>query len=381
MLSPKLRIRILICRFHSFHFFGVLGFLTGNGLGVFFANMLHLSPWVILLMGLTGAITFVLLTLIAKILTAKETIVYYHHEIAILTVCSLVLRALHLPVLPYLDITIIGIATFLAFGRIGCFSVGCCHGKPAKEGVVYGHEHVKAGFTPYFEGIPLFPIQLVESGIVFFIIGMTSILLLHRVATGTVLIVYTVLYGAFRFAIEFFRGDPERPYWKGLSEAQWTTLFLVTLSLCFAFAGYFPLYTWHIAITAALYVVSLFVSRKDTNHRNMFRPQHVRQIAAALNQPAVEQDMERSTYQAMVSVYQTRLGLRISKGQLINNGMAVPFYTVSFSENDLIDHRVVEKLAVLIKRLQKHSGPFQILEKQQKVFQICFTYPSVGHRH
>lgn len=373
MLSPRLRIRILIYRFHSFHFFGVVGFLAGNGLGVFFANRLYLSPLIILLMGLTGAITFVLLTLIAKILTAKETIVYYHHEIAILTVCSLVLRALHLPVLPYLDITIIGIATFLAFGRIGCFSVGCCHGKPAKEGVVYGHEHVKAGFTPYFEGIPLFPIQLVESGIVFFIIGMASILLLNNVAPGTVLIVYTVLYGAFRFAIEFFRGDPERPYWKGLSEAQWTTLFLVTLSLCFAFAGYFPLYTWHVAVSAFLYIVSLFVSIKNTVHRNMFRPQHIQQIAAVLNRSPVEQEAERDTYPAVVSVYQTRLGLRISKGQLMNNGIAVPFYTVSFSGNDPIDYSMVEKLAVLIKQLQKHSGSFEILEKQKKVFQICFT--------
>ncbi|MBD0287506.1 MAG: prolipoprotein diacylglyceryl transferase, partial [Flavisolibacter sp.] len=160
-------------------------------------------------MSLTGAATFFLLAILAKIITGEEVIVYYHHEIAILIMCAVVLHALHQPVLPYLDITILGIATFLAFGRIGCFNVGCCHGRPVKGGVRYRHEHVEAGFTPYYEDVPLFPVQLVESAFVFIVVIAGSFLLLRSFPAGTVLLLYTVVYGLFRFSIEIFRGDPE----------------------------------------------------------------------------------------------------------------------------------------------------------------------------
>ncbi|HEV8505247.1 MAG TPA: prolipoprotein diacylglyceryl transferase family protein, partial [Chitinophagaceae bacterium] len=154
-------------------------------------------------MSATAAATFFLLIIATKLIIGKEVIVYYHHEIAILIMCSVVLIALGLPVLSYLDITILGIATFLAFGRIGCFSVGCCHGKPSKKGVIYGPKHVQDGFTSYYEGIPLFPVQLVESGFVFLIIITGSLLLTQNTKPGTVLILYTVIYGSFRFVIEF----------------------------------------------------------------------------------------------------------------------------------------------------------------------------------
>lgn len=146
MLSPQLTIGFLKRKIYAFHFFGVLGYLAGSSLGMCLGYFLWLSISIILLMSLLGAATFFALAILAKIFTGGETIVYYHHEIAILIMCSVVLKLLHLPVLQYLDITIIGIATFLSFGRMGCFSVGCCHGKPSKGGVIYGREYVKAGF-------------------------------------------------------------------------------------------------------------------------------------------------------------------------------------------------------------------------------------------
>ena len=124
MLHPRLHIHVFKRAISSFHFFGIIGFIVGCVLGITLCNFLNLHTWIIVLMTLTGAFTFFLLAIIAKIITGEEVIVYYHHEIAILIMCSIVLKLLHAPLLNYLDITILGIATFLAFGRIGCFNVG-----------------------------------------------------------------------------------------------------------------------------------------------------------------------------------------------------------------------------------------------------------------
>jgi prolipoprotein diacylglyceryltransferase len=373
MLSPKLHIHVFNHAIHSFHFFGVLGFLMGNVLALYLGSVLHLDGKIILLMSVLGAATFFVLAVLAKLATGGETIVYYHHEIAILFVCSIALRLLQVPVLPYLDITIIGIATFLAFGRIGCFSVGCCHGKPAKNGVIYSYGHVKAGFTAYYEGVPLFPIQLAESLFVFCTIITAVFLLLTHTTPGTVLILYTVLYGAFRFVIEFFRGDPERPYWKGLSEAQWTTLFLIALSFALAFAGYFPLYIWHLIVTAALLAFSLFLVLQHNTKSEIFMPRHVRQIARVLNEPQDTTTNSKHNPASFVYIHKTGLGLHLSKTQLVGDAAVQTCYTVSFTGKAPLSYRIVEGLAVLIKQLQKHSEPFRIIEKQKNIFHISFS--------
>lgn len=377
-MLPKLNIKLFNYSIRSFHFFGVVGFFTGTLFGIFLCYLLNLSTWIILLMSLIGACTFFLLAILAKIITAKEIIVYYHHEIAILTICSVVLYLMHLPVLQYLDITIIGIAVFLAFGRLGCFSAGCCHGKPFKNGILYSHEHVKAGFTFYYENIPLFPIQLIESLFVFLmVITGTCLLLLQQLQPGTFLILYTVGYGSFRFILEFFRGDAERPYWKGLSEAQWTTLLLITLSVILAYAGYIPFYEWHIFLSVALFLVAFIMVISKDFKTDILRPRHVEQIAQALYELSGNENKPGNTevrdYMGAIQIYQTRLGLNISKSIFINQKSRTPHYTVSSNNKHKLNKPEVEQLAALIKLLQKHNSQFRVIEKQKDIFQIVFS--------
>jgi phosphatidylglycerol:prolipoprotein diacylglycerol transferase len=52
--------------------------------------------------------------------------------LAAIIVIVLYLRRHKLPIRRYLDISAIGLMLALAFGRIGCFSSGCCFGKPAE---------------------------------------------------------------------------------------------------------------------------------------------------------------------------------------------------------------------------------------------------------
>jgi prolipoprotein diacylglyceryltransferase len=374
MIKPKLQIRIFNISIHSFHFFGVLGFILGTLLGVFLCNLLNFSASIILILSLTGAVTFFVLAILAKVITGKEVIVYYHHEIAILIACSCVLRIFHWPVLQYLDITILGIATFLAFGRIGCLSVGCCHGRPAKNGIVYGHEHVRAGFTPYYEGITLLPVQLIESVFVFFVVITGSLLILSNAVPGTVLIFYTVVYGSFRFVLEFFRGDAERPYFRGLSEAQWTTLVLIAVSIIMSSAGITPLYNWHIIMTALLLLFSVFIILRNNYGSKVTNPRHVKQIAIALNK-AYKAELsvpEENTSPVSVNIFQTKLGLNLSKGKVKQEGNLVNHYTISCKKNNLLNYAVVEKLATIIQQIQKHKNQFEIYQRQNEVFHILF---------
>ncbi|MBL7726400.1 MAG: prolipoprotein diacylglyceryl transferase, partial [Dinghuibacter sp.] len=256
-MKPHLHIKLLKRKISSFHFFGVLGYIIGTLLGTFIAKPLGFRPEIVLLMAATGAGTFFLRAFFAKWITGEETIVYYHHEIAILVCCTLVLYLLNQPILSYLDITLLGIGTFLAFGRIGCFSVGCCHGRPHKHGVQYGEAHVQAGFTWFYKDVPLLPVQLIESGYVFLTVIAGTILLFNNVVPGTVLIVYTVLYGLFRFIMEYFRGDPDRPARLGVSEAQYTTLLLTGITYLLGKINWLPMYNWHGIILVLMVAATL----------------------------------------------------------------------------------------------------------------------------
>jgi hypothetical protein len=97
----------------------------------------------------TAVATFLGLAMATKIITGEERLIYYHHEIAVMLIAALFLWTIRASLLPYLDVTILGIGTFLVYGRIGCLLVGCCHGRPWGWGVRYGEEHAAAGFPSY----------------------------------------------------------------------------------------------------------------------------------------------------------------------------------------------------------------------------------------
>lgn len=366
MLRPHLHVPLFGKKIHSFHFFGVLGFVLGSILGAVVCYYTGLQVPVILLMSLTGAATFFLLAFGAKTIAGKEVIVYYHHEIAILIFCSLILNTGGWPILPYLDVTLLGIATFLAFGRIGCFSVGCCHGKPARHGVVYGHEHVKKGFTWYYEGTPLLPVQLIESAFVFVLIIAGTILLLLQSPPGLFLTLYTVVYGAFRFVIEFYRGDANRPYFLGLSEAQWTTLILIAVSVMSSLTGLIPFYIWHMVIAGLVFAGALILVITTGAKQKLTKPGHIGQIAFALKK--LDNNDEG---QSPIRV--TKLGLNLSKGCLSEDGRMMTHYTISGNNEDALNQMTAYKLASLIKQLEHHKGPFEILQKKNGIFHIVFS--------
>jgi phosphatidylglycerol---prolipoprotein diacylglyceryl transferase len=94
------------------------------------------------------------------------------------------------------------IAPFLALGhsigRIGCFLNGCCFGKPTDSafGICFPHSIGK-----------VYPTQIFSSVGLFFIFVLLFYIQKKRVFKGEIISIYLILYGTFRFFIEFLRGD------------------------------------------------------------------------------------------------------------------------------------------------------------------------------
>ena len=93
-------------------------------------------------------------------------------------------------------------------GRLGCFSAGCCWGKPTTEPWGVRFTELAHEITSVPAGVPLHPTQLYESMSVLIVCLMLVWLHRHRRFSGQVILTYGVLYSTIRFVIEFFRDDP-----------------------------------------------------------------------------------------------------------------------------------------------------------------------------
>ena len=118
-----------------------------------------------------------------------------------------------------------GIALGNFFGRQGCFSAGCCWGKPTT--LPWGVQFTEAGheITGVPIGIHLHPTQLYESFVM--LIVFFFLLWLHKKKkfNGQVILAYVLIYATVRFLIEFVRDDPRGDIWglttlTGLSTSQ-----------------------------------------------------------------------------------------------------------------------------------------------------------------
>lgn len=110
-----------------------------------------------------------------------------------------------------------------AFGRIGCFLAGCCYGRPysGPGAVVFPDD----GFAP--SGVSLFPIQLLEAGLLFVLF----VILFAFTLKGYEKIcpeIYIFAYGLIRFCLEFVRYDAERGSFGPLSTSQWISVVMVS---------------------------------------------------------------------------------------------------------------------------------------------------------
>jgi len=101
------------------------------------------------------------------------------------------------------------------WGRLGCFAVGCCFGRPSNFLGIYplvGSPPYRFFWSMYRNGyivqfpVRLFPVQLVEAGILLAIFFCLFFIKNKKVRNNAVYI-YLGVYAIARFILEFFRGD------------------------------------------------------------------------------------------------------------------------------------------------------------------------------
>ncbi len=109
------------------------------------------------------------------------------------------------------DITVIGGALGHVFGRLGCFSAGCCYGLPTE--LPWGIKFPFQGKSVHkFHDTFIHPTQIYEA--VLNLLNFSILLLIWRKRKfeGQIFSLYLINYGLIRFFVEFFRNDGGRGY-------------------------------------------------------------------------------------------------------------------------------------------------------------------------
>src|SRR5688572_13068660 len=205
-------------RWGSYLVCGLAGYLVGLALVTVLAVASGLDASARLILALVPPLTFLIAVRITAVVLGHERIVFYEKAIAAVAAAALAAWIAGDPVAPVADLAVLGVGTFLAFGRLGCFRVACCHGRPARRGVAYRDEHAAAGFPARWVGVRLFPLQLADSALSAALVLSGAMAILGGARPGTATALFSAGYGLGRFALELARGDAARPYAGGLSE-------------------------------------------------------------------------------------------------------------------------------------------------------------------
>lgn len=239
----------------TIHTYGAL-LALGAGLGLLLLGRLavrsgldpervsNLALWT-LLSGLAGArLAFVLIepqSFLAapwRVLALWDGgLVFYGGVALALPVGLWLARRWGLKSLPLLDCFAPPLALAQFFGRLGCFSAGCCYGLPFNGPwcVIFDDPNTLAP-----RGVALHPTELYSAGALLVIFILLMLLWPRRRYAGRVFFTYGMLHGAARLIIEQFRGD-----WRGqpiLGDVTPTALFALGLTLvCAAMLVYLSL--------------------------------------------------------------------------------------------------------------------------------------------
>ncbi len=219
----------------SYGFMLALGFLLALGVAERRSRRSGLDPaavqtlaLVCLIAGLVGGrLAYILLNL--PIYTAQPLevirldhggLVFYGGLIFGILAGLLFVRIKRLPAWTTLDVMIPALVLAHAVGRVGCFLNGCCYGTASTLpwAVLFPGDAVRRHPVQLYEAAALlgiyFILRAVEKG---------------RFRPGSLLFVYGLLYGIWRFFAEFLRADNPRAA-AGLTVFQWSSLVLIAVS-------------------------------------------------------------------------------------------------------------------------------------------------------
>ncbi len=182
-------------------------------------------------------------------------LVFYGGFIAAAVTAWWYMRRHRMPFLAYADTLIPSVALGHFFGRLGCFSAGCCWGKVAhvhipglarfpRESLAYQSFAARADPSQYLAAdglhtLPLYPTQLYEGAgelLLFFLL--VTWVRPHKRFHGQALAVWLMAYAVLRAVVESFRGDVERGVVAGLGVGAWTSIAIFAMGAAIFAAGW-----------------------------------------------------------------------------------------------------------------------------------------------
>jgi hypothetical protein len=373
---PRMEVRVLGRRLPSYQFCGGTGVVAGVALGCMLAWRLGRSPVVVLACAAAAVTVSLALALATKAVLREEHLTFYHHAIAIVAVSALLLAGLRQTALDYLDLVALGLAAVLAVGRVGCLLAGCCYGRPHRWGVRYGAEHVEEGFPSHLAGVRVAPVQAAESLLALFLVAGGVLLAVDGAPRGTVIAWSAAGYALGRFGLELLRGDPERPYAVGFSEAQWTSLLVSAAVAGMAVAGLVPR-LWAAApgpVLLAMAVVAVTGRIGAGRARPLLRPRHVQELAHAA-EVACALELEDGT----VPVVRTSRGVQLSAGRIEAGGAPLRHYALSLADG-VLPHAGAVSLARLVVDLRHPGARHELVSAGHGVYHLLVHADTVATR-
>lgn len=286
-----------------------------------------------------SAATFLVVALATKVLLGEERLTCYHHELAVLGACAVYLRVTGQPILAQLDVVATGICAFVAVGRVGCYCVGCCHGRPVRRfGACYGEGHLGGGLAPSLVGVRLVPVQLIESVAR---VGITVVALVmcgRSSRPGVALTLVLVGTAVTRLSLEELRGDV-RPVLFAVSETQLVTVGVCVAVLAASRRGYgIPPMVAAIALVDVTLAMALVVA--GARHGSTARRRALRAPA----QEAVMLDVIRSTSDVAEGVF----ALTTPLGAIVSASMSEQGHWALSWPGGSVDVHDARRLATLV---------------------------------
>lgn len=146
-------------------------------------------------------------------------------------------------------------------GRLRCLVQGCCHGKPTNNsiGIRFTHPYSRVNKISGLHGTSIHPTQLYSIGT-----NLLSGLILIRLytlnmSTTFIIGIYLLLNGLGRFIEEYYRGEAQTPYWKGMRIYQWIAIFNIVLGAIFTCLPFFSILTFQLNIHSLYWATAMGV--------------------------------------------------------------------------------------------------------------------------
>ena len=189
-------------RVPAFRSLGIIGFHVALLVAILSSLRTGMGLATVLGLSAVAGLSFFGWGLLRRGVTGHESLVLMEYVWVAYGAVALFAWASGAPAVAVFDVFSVSVPWFLAFGRFGCTTVGCCHGTPAPIGLRYSAAHLLPDRLTVRR---LFPVQPLEA-IALVVIGVGGLALVAG-PPGRATVWFLVSYSVVRFGCERLRGD------------------------------------------------------------------------------------------------------------------------------------------------------------------------------